>query len=124
MVHGKDHQQDSSDITNWFPKGNQFVDQAAEQTVSKEAPRQGLLFLLHCHLLYLPTWRKRRHAAWKGFPLDSSGSYASDGTLLVPEASNGKSLRLSVNSHIWGRGALSVLVSRVLKGKGLNQVIQ
>lgn len=38
VVHSKGHQQDSSDITNWFPKGNQFVDQAAEQTVSKEAP--------------------------------------------------------------------------------------
>lgn len=70
MVHGKDHQQDSSDITNWFPKGNQFVDQAAEQTVSKEAPRQGLLSLAHCQLLlYLPLEADSHTcSAQKGFP--------------------------------------------------------
>lgn len=38
MIHGKGHQQDSSDFTNVFPKGSQVVDQAAKQsakTVSK-----------------------------------------------------------------------------------------
>lgn len=63
-------------------------------------------------------------AARKGFHPDSSRWYASDGTLLVPGSLQWKVIKTLREFTYLGRGALSVLVSRVLKGKGLNQVIQ
>lgn len=46
------------------------------------------------------------------------------GLSLSLEASSGKVIKTLREFTYLGRGALSVLVSRVLKGKGLNQVIQ
>lgn len=103
-------------------EGNQFAVQAAKQAASKQPHDRELSSLPHCHFLSTYTEEERRGQP-EGVSTYSFRWYTSDGTLLVPRSLQWKLINAHHEFIRLGRDAFSVMVSRVPKGKELNQLI-